>query len=194
VRAAASGRKGTRRLGEAGGGACCGTVLRAVERASHGRGPVSPHGAVDCCSAAMRRPTRIASTAGSITCSRKRSPSKRLCRSAAASSSPFRTKRWLYDVTSTYFEGLAEANPRAQRAIPAIIAPMIARRDVAVGSAFRSGSPKVTLVSAFLTNRPPTRCTCAGYARALVIKSGSSLDEESDSGRFRCICQSYGFF
>jgi hypothetical protein len=87
---------------------------------------------------------------------------------------------------------LTEANPQTQRAIPAIIAPMIARRDVAVGSAFRPGSPKVTLVSAFLTVRRHAAPVPA--TRALVIKSGSSLNEESGSGRFRCACQSYGFF
>jgi hypothetical protein len=33
----------------------------------------------------------------------------------------------LYDVTSTYFEGLAEANPQASGVIPAIIAPTASR-------------------------------------------------------------------
>jgi hypothetical protein len=33
----------------------------------------------------------------------------------------------LYDVTSTYFEGLAEANPLASAAIPGIIGPIASR-------------------------------------------------------------------
>ena len=46
VRAAASGGQGARLLGEDGGGAGGGAVLRAVERAAHRRGLVSPHGAL----------------------------------------------------------------------------------------------------------------------------------------------------
>ena len=63
----------------------------------------------------MKRSTKIAFTAASITSLRTRLASKRICRSAAESYSRVQNEVLLYDVTSTYFEGEAEANPQAQR-------------------------------------------------------------------------------
>ena len=66
-------------------------------------------------SSAMRRSTRIGPIARSIACSRTRRPWRRICPSVADSCFAVDNDALLYDVTSTYFEGQAEANLQAQR-------------------------------------------------------------------------------
>ena len=63
----------------------------------------------------MRRSTRIGSIARSITCSRTRQALEAHLSERCGELFAVQNDVLLYDVTSTYFEGQAEANPQAQR-------------------------------------------------------------------------------
>ena len=107
--------QGARAVGEDGGGAGGGAAVRAVERAAHCRGLVSPHGALRSAAACRcARSTRIGCIARSISCCRTRRAGGALSQRCGELFA-VENEVLLYDVTSTYFEGEAEANPLAQR-------------------------------------------------------------------------------
>ena len=102
-------------MGEDGGGAGGGSVVRAVERAAHCRGLVSPHGAGDLLQLGEEEVNKDRLY---------RALDRLLAHKAALESHlsercgelfAIENDVLLYDVTSTYFEGQAEANPQAQR-------------------------------------------------------------------------------
>ena len=68
-----------------------------------------------CCSSTTRRSTRIGSIARSISCSRTRPALEAHLSQRCGELFAIENEVLLYDVTSTYFEGQAEANPLAQR-------------------------------------------------------------------------------
>ena len=68
-----------------------------------------------CCSSARRRSTRIGSIARSIDCSRTRGPWNEHLFEHCGELFAIENDVLLYDMTSTYFEGQAKANPQAQR-------------------------------------------------------------------------------
>src|SRR6266540_452085 len=80
-----------------------------------------------CCSLAMRRSTRIAFIAASIICSRTRPPSKRICRSAAASCLQSRTRCCSTTSRAPTLRARQKPTRRRSAAIRAIIAPIASR-------------------------------------------------------------------
>ena len=103
-------------MGEDGGRAGDGAAVRAIERVAHCRRLVPPHGAWPiCCSLAMRRSTRIASIAALDHLLMHKAAIETHLSKRCGELFAVQNEVLLYDVTSTYFEGQAEANPQARR-------------------------------------------------------------------------------
>jgi hypothetical protein len=115
VRATASRRGGTRRLDEDGGRAGGGAVVRAVERTAHRRGLVPPHGAERLLQLGDEEITKDRLYRGlDHLLAHKAALEAHLSRRCGELFA-VTNEVLLYDVTSSYFEGQAEANPQAQR-------------------------------------------------------------------------------